>query len=70
MAAPAPSEEPSAFPLRSGRFPAALVAAHSQPTYCGWALCYSGTTSPEPPNSLGKSFNLVSPSLIDSTVSA
>ena len=34
------------------------------------ALCYSGTTSPEPPNSLGKSFNLVSPSRIGSTVSA
>ena len=31
---------------------------------------YSGTTSPEPPNSLGKSFNLVSPSRIGSTVSA
>ncbi len=46
------------------------VAAHSRTTYCGRALCYSGTTSPEPPNSLGKSFNLVSPSRIGSTVSA
>jgi hypothetical protein len=31
---------------------------------------YSGTDSPEPPNSAGKSFSLGSPSFIGSTVSA
>lgn len=31
---------------------------------------YSGTVSPEPPNSAGKSFSLGSPSRIGSTVSA
>jgi hypothetical protein len=32
--------------------------------------CYSGTVSPDPPNSFGKSFSLVIPSRIGSTVSA
>ena len=36
----------------------------------GYALPYSGTTSPEPPNSLGKSFSLGTPSRIGKTVSA
>ena len=34
------------------------------------APCHSGTLSPEPPNSLGKSFSLGSPSRIGKTVSA
>jgi hypothetical protein len=32
--------------------------------------CYSARTSPEPPNSAGKSFSFGRPSLIGSTVSA
>ncbi len=33
------------------------------------AVCYSGTISPEPPNSFGKSFSLGRPSRMGKTVS-
>ena len=46
-----------------------LAAVHRRAVVhsCRCALCYSGTTSAEPANSLGKFFNLVSPSRIGST---
>jgi hypothetical protein len=47
----------------------ALISTGASRPYWRGCTRYSGTASPEPPNSLGKSLSFGSPSLIGRTVS-
>ena len=64
------SRRGDALPKHRHAVPARLRAGGRNPALRRQQPAYSGTVSPEPPNSAGKSFSFGKPSRIGSTVSA